>query len=236
MRGRKTDEGEESDRQKCTTWLVSCLLIRMQISCIEKHLRAFHGSFSSLHISPPFFPFFFSSFTTSSLLAFDPLVACYRTPLVLFEGTFLLSTPLLCPHFRIVLIFLPFHSLLEDLFPVVLLPLSLFFSQSCYLFPFLFIQMTIWGFVWSLWNWLCGPEVDLTGGCMFSLVWTRLLFMLQRIKTAEWVFLFLHHLCPNVSQQQLMLQWRFCQQKSPPEYIIPIITVFFFSSNKRMKL
>lgn len=88
--------------------------------------------------------------------------------------------------------------------------------------------MTIRGFVWSLWNWLCGPEVDFTGGCMFSLVWTRLLFMLQRIKTAEWVFLFLHHLCPNVSQQQLMLQWWFCQQKSPPEYIIPIITVFFF--------
>lgn len=92
--------------------------------------------------------------------------------------------------------------------------------------------MTIWGFVWSLWKWLCGPEVDLTGGCMFSLVWTRLLFRLQRIKTAEWVFLFLHHLCPNVSQQQLMLQWWFCQQKSPAEYIIPIITVFFFPLTK----
>lgn len=115
------------------------------------------------------------------------------------------SQPLSSVHI-LVLIFLPVHSILEDLFPVLLLPLSLFVSKSCYLFPFLFIQMTIWGFVWSLWNWLCGPEVDLTGGCMFGLVWTRLLFMLQHIKTAEWVFLFLHHLCPNVSQQQLMFQ------------------------------
>lgn len=35
------DMKRETDRQNCMSWLVSCSLIRMQISCIEKHLGAF---------------------------------------------------------------------------------------------------------------------------------------------------------------------------------------------------
>lgn len=57
----------ETDRQNCTSWLVSCSLIRMQISSIEEHLGAFlrhslpppraiatlHFSFHTSHLSFP---------------------------------------------------------------------------------------------------------------------------------------------------------------------------------------
>lgn len=43
----------ETDKQNCMSWLVSCSFIRMQISCIQKHLGVFHSPISSLHSLPP---------------------------------------------------------------------------------------------------------------------------------------------------------------------------------------
>lgn len=82
----------------------------MQISCIEKHLRASLGSFSSLRFSP-----------FSSLLFYHiQSLGIWSCPLFapsLFGGGFLLA------------LFLPFpHRLLEDLFLVLLLPLPLCLS------------------------------------------------------------------------------------------------------------
>lgn len=148
------------------TWLVSCLLIRMQISYIEKHLRApwfflLFPLLTSLFISSPLLPHpVFGHLVLSSL--------CIR-PLLLFFQTCFLSSSCLCR--------------------------SLFVSQSCQLFPSFFLQ------------WLCSPEVDLTRGCMFGLVWTRFLFMLQ--ERDGWV----EAAAPSLPKSWSC--WRFFQQSHP---------------------
>lgn len=163
-------ESEKSDRQNCVSWLVSCLLIRMQISCIEKHLRAFLGSFSSLHFSPPF----------SSLLLFSHIQSlgiwsCHLSASSLLGRSFLLWAQSS--------LFLPFYLLLEALILVLLLPLPLSVCQSELPFiPFFFFFYAVFpsGSAVRRWIWLeavcsvwcehvcclcCSTERQLSGSC-----------------------------------------------------------------------
>lgn len=104
------------------------------------------------------------SFTTSSLWAFGPVLSLRPVFLVVVCSS----------HF-----FCPSLTLFEK---------TCFLSSSCLCLSVCQSELPFLPFFppCSLSEWLCSPEVDLTGGCMFSLVWTRFLLMLQHIKTAEW--------------------------------------------------
>lgn len=184
----------ESDRQNCMSWLVSCSLIRMQISCIEKHLGA-HILPSPL--STPHLPFhlFSSSAKSSSLLStFPSLLSCpifshsasfISSPLTLTSFWFYLtltSSSALNPAFT--LLFLFGKCLVSC--PVSSPPLSVCQSELSFIPSFHFIQLKTGRFTWSLSVGLCRPEEDLTGGCMFRLVWILFQCLLQHTKTAEW--------------------------------------------------
>lgn len=147
----------ETDRQNCMSWLVSCSLIRMQISCIEKHLEAFLSPFSSLHSLSPFSSlllvyqiqlstsviphFLFSSpFHSSLVLPSFLLPASFiSSPLTLSSVCFYLA--LTSPPALTLPSLLSCFPLAKVSLPVLLLPLrlSLSVSQSCLLFP-LFIS------------------------------------------------------------------------------------------------
>lgn len=161
-----------------TVWVDSfpAYLLGCRLAALRNICDIFLGSFSPLH-------FHFTSLFISSSLLLHPVFAAS-----LFGHRFLLWT--------LSSLFLPFHPFVEDLFLVLLLPLPLSVCQSELPFISFFFPPS------TLSEWLCSPEVDLTGGCVFRLVWTRFLFMLQSMKTAEWELL--HHL--SSSQQQPMLK------------------------------
>ena len=146
----------ETDRQNCMSWLVSCSLIRMQISCIEKHLGAFLSPFSTLHSSPPFsslclvcqiqlstfiFPHFSSPLFSSLIpphLSFPPL-----SPSAVSDFYLTLTSP---PALTLPSLLSCFPSAKVS-FPVPLLPLSLPqpVSQSCLLLPLFISFKWQWG-------------------------------------------------------------------------------------------
>lgn len=90
------DMKRETDRQNCMSWLVSCSLIRMQISCIEKHLGAFLrltcSSFSP-HSSHPLSSFL-CEIQTSFLHFPYFLLSLFSVYPPIFPIHFLLLTPL----------------------------------------------------------------------------------------------------------------------------------------------
>lgn len=147
------------------SWLVSCTLIRMQISCIVKHLGAFlrptyflllsslrSPSFSSLPL--PYQIHFLSSFHIFSLLS---LLSFLPVPL------FFLLLPSLC-----------LRSFASSAVVLLSPAFSVCQSELSFIPSFHFILIAMRRFTWSLSAWFCRPEEDLTRGCIFRLVWILL--------------------------------------------------------------